>query len=373
MKKMFFFLSILLVSTCVSAQEVVPLFEEMPSFKEEKKSPEPNKPTGVQSQQTIRYEAPKRFGVPNLGRNAVPLTSLKIAPFPDVTVDLDPSIRPPVTDKKFEEKVISESEILKRGDPLTMTEKAETGDEYLQRLIDERRLKGMTGPDGYQNPLGLRYNVDSFLVAGVGLGMMPDEITDILLEQGYVLTKTSEVLPPALSQQYEQECRLTRKLYLLSEIRACMQEISNEEEMKYVKTLGFERASSRESIQVDFTSSATENVSYRISYKNKGDSSLNSSRKNVAIKSNRHKEFWNLIFSVYGLPDEPERMIWGNEETSFLTASMQGSAYDAYILLESTKLQNDDYFKWEDNLKSIPKSSTFNFVSREDVIEDATF
>ena len=365
MKKVFFYLSILLFPGIVQAQEVVPLFEEMPSFNEEKKATQAKQTqpvTASMGQGVIQ----RRPGVPNLGRNSVPLTSLKIAPFPDVTVDLDPSIRPPVTDKKFEEKVLAEDEILKRGDPLTMTEKSETGDEYLQRLIDERRLRGGTGSDPYRNPLGLRYNADSFLISGVGLGMKPDEVSDVLLEQGYVLTKIDETLPPALSIQYEQECRLTRKLYILSEIRACINDLANEEELQYTKKMDFERYSSRETVSVDFTSLATENVSYRVSYKNKGDSSLNSTRKNVALKSNRHKEFWNLVFSVYGLPDEPEKMIWGNENTSFLTASMTGSAYDGYIMLESTQLQNDDYFKWEDSLKSISKISSFNFASKED-------
>ena len=369
MKKVFFYLSILLFPSVVQSQEVVPLFEEMPSFNEVKKTNQPKQVNAISSQ-GVPGVIQRRPGVPNLGRNAVPLTSLKIAPFPDVTVDLDPSIKPPVVDKKFEEKVLSEDEILKRGDPLTMTEKSESGDEYLQRLIDERRLRGASGSDPYQNPLGLRYNADSFLISGVGLGMKPDEVSDVLLEQGYVLTKIDETLPPALSVQYEQECRLTRKLYILSEIRACINDLAKEEELQYTKKMNFERHSSRETVSVDFTSLATENVSYRVSYKNKGDSSLNSTRKNVALKSNRHKEFWNLVFSVYGLPDEPEKMIWGNENTSFLTATMTGSAYDGYIVLESTQLQNDDYFKWEDSLKGISKTGTFNFASAEDQFEE---
>ncbi|MBR6730176.1 MAG: hypothetical protein IKL90_02380 [Alphaproteobacteria bacterium] len=117
---------------------------------------------------------------------------------------------------------------------------------------------------------------------------------------------------------------------------------------------------------IDFTSLATENISYRIFYKNKGDASLNTSAKNMKIKKDRQNEFWDLVFTVYGLPDDSDKLIWGNEQTSFLHAKMVGSAYDAYLILESNDLQNEDYFKWEDSLAEMKTIKTFNFVSEED-------
>ena len=128
----------------------------------------------------------------------------------------------------------------------------------------------------------------------------------------------------------------------------------------------FERPETRETIVVNFTSLATDNIAYRIYYQNKGDSSLNTSKRNMQIKTNRKNEFWNLVFSVYGLPDDNDKLIWGNERTSYLHANMTGSAYDAYVLLESNQLQDEDYFKWEDSLSEMKKIRTFNFVSEED-------
>ena len=372
MKNVFFFLSVFFVSTSVMAQEAIPLFDEIPSFVDEKKEEKPvtEKATATTPKLINVKENGLKSNKPNLGRDATPITSLRLAPFPDFSVNLDASSIPPVQEKKFEEKVIEESEILKRENPLTMTEKAETGDEYLQRLINERKLRKTTGRSSYTNPLGLRHDADGFLISSVGLGMMPDEVVDALEDQGYLLIKTHKVLPPALSVQYEKDCRLTRKLYIPADIRACIDDKADEDETTYIKQMVFNKDLTRETIVVDYTSLATENVAYRIFYKNKGDPSLNSSRKNRILKENRKKEFWNLVFGTYGLPDNNEEILWGNENTSFLTAKMQGSAYDAYLLLESTQLQNEDYEKWAETISEVKAPSSFGFVSKEDVVEE---
>lgn len=368
MKYSFFFLSVFFLALPVNTQASVPLFDEIPVFEEKNVSKE-NEKDNVSILKVSEKGTTTQRNRPNLGRNATPLTSLRLVPFPDVTIDLDPSIRPPVQDKKFEEKVIPEEEILKRSDPLLMTEKKDSDSSYLQRWIDARLLKKASGSE-YKNPLGLRHNADGFLIASIGLGMMPDEVDDVLQNQGYILTKVDKTIPPALSVQYEKDCRLTRKLYIPAEIRSCIFDMSEEEETRYIKRMTFERRQSRETIEVDFTSLATENLSYRVSYKNKGDSSLGSTYKHKMMKENRKKEFWNLVFSVYGLPDDNEKVLWGSLDTSFLKAEMRGSAYDAYLLLESSELQNEDYFKWEDSLNEMKNTTTFHFVSKEDVIED---
>ncbi len=366
MKITFFCLSLLFLSSTAFSGEVVPLFDEMPSFKSEEKSADTT--TTIQSLFSIEKggesAVTSRTSKPNLGRESTPLQSLKLAPFPNIKVDLDPSIRPPVQEKKFEEKKLSEEDILKRDTPLTMTE-AKLSDDDLERLIAERRLKGQ-GAGGDKNALGKRHDADGFLVASLGLGMRTDEVENTLLDQGYRLQKIDETLPPALSIEYEKDCRLTRKLYIVSEIKNCIFDRSKEEETRYIKSMTFERPETRETIVVNFTSLATDNIAYRIYYQNKGDSSLNTSKRNMQIKTNRKNEFWNLVFSVYGLPDDNDKLIWGNERTSYLHANMTGSAYDAYVLLESNQLQDEDYFKWEDSLSEMKKIRTFNFVSEED-------
>lgn len=372
MKNVFFFLSVFIASMPLMAQEAIPLFDEIPAFIEEKpkeKAQEEKKTVAPPKLISVKSDKLKS-NRPNLGRDATPVTSIRLAPFPDFSVNLDASVTPPVQEKKFEEKVIDESEILKRSDPLTMTEKAETGDEYLQRLINERRLRMAAGGSKYNNPLGLRHNADGFLISSVGLGMMPDEVVDVLEEQGYILTKTNKALPPALSVQYERDCRLTRKLYIPADIRACVNDKSDEDETTYIKQMIFEKDVTRETMVIDYTSPATENLSYRISYKNKGDPSLNSSYKNMLIKENRKKEFWNLVFGTYGLPDNNDELLWGNENTSFLVARMMGSGYDGYLMLESTLLQNEDYERWNETLSDVKTPSSFSFVSKEDIVEE---
>ena len=372
MKITFFCLSILFLSSTSMAGEVIPLFDEMPSFQKEEVKQEKTGSSlfDIQSQETQEKGQQKekksntqntQSKKPNLGRHSTPIQSLRLTPIPDLRIDLDPSIRKPVQEKQFDEDRIDEKDILKRDTPLNMTEKRE---DELSRLIAKRRAQGEKGP--YRSPLGERHDANGFLIASVGLGMAPTEVEDILLDQGYILTKIDETLPPALSIAYEKDCRLTRKLYVLSDIKNCIYDQSKEEETRYIKRMTFERADTRETMIIDFTSLATENISYRIFYKNKGDASLNTSAKNMKIKKDRQNEFWDLVFTVYGLPDDSDKLIWGNEQTSFLHAKMIGSAYDAYLILESNDLQNEDYFKWEDSLAEMKTIKTFNFVSEED-------
>ncbi len=374
MKIAFFYLSLLFLSSTAIAGEVVPLFDEIPSFKkEEVKSSKKESDslfglTATETTQSAPKEAKKQekqsntnSKKPNLGRHATPIQSLRLTPIPDLRIDLDPSIKQAVQEKKFEEKLLDDKDILRRETPLNMTE---TKEDELSRLIAQRRQKGQTGR--YESPLGKRHDANGFLLAGVGLGMNTVEVEDILTDQGYTLSRVDETLPPALSIAYEKDCRLTKKLYIISDIKNCIFDKSKEEETRYIKQMTFERPDTRETMIINFTSLATENIVYRVFYQNKGDSSLNTSARNVKIKKDRQNEFWDLVFTVYGLPDDSDKLIWGNENTSYLHAKMMGSAYDAYLILESNDLQNEDYFKWEDSLAEMKTIKTFNFVSEDD-------
>ena len=374
MKIAFFYLSLLFLSSTAIAGEVVPLFDEIPSFKKEEvksSKQEDNSLFGLTANETpqptqkeVKNQTKKSSldsKKPNLGRHATPIQSLRLTPIPDLRIDLDPSIKQAVQEKKFEEKLIEDKDILRREKPLNMTE---TKEDELSRLIAQRRQKGLTGR--YESPLGKRHDANGFLLAGVGLGMNTAEVEDILTDQGYTLARVDETLPPALSIAYEKDCRLTKKLYIISDIKNCIFDRSKEEETRYIKQMTFERPDTRETMIINFTSLATENIAYRVFYQNKGDSSLNTSAKNMKIKKDRQNEFWDLVFTVYGLPDDSDKLIWGNENTSYLHAKMMGSAYDAYLILESNDLQNEDYFKWEDSLAEMKTIKTFNFVSEED-------
>ena len=155
MKIAFFYLSLLFLSSTAIAGEVVPLFDEIPSFKKEevKSSKKENDSlfglTATEMTQSAPKETQKKSNTnskkPNLGRHATPIQSLRLTPIPDLRIDLDPSIKQAVQEKKFEEKLIDDKDILRRETPLNMTESKE---DELSCLIAQRRQKGQTGCTG---------------------------------------------------------------------------------------------------------------------------------------------------------------------------------------------------------------------------------
>ena len=104
---------------------------------------------------------------------------------------------------------------------------------------------------------------------------------------------------------------------------------------------------------------------YKIVYLNKGDSSLNFTRINLAKKQLRQKEFWDAVFEKYGYPDsyskDGSQYFWGVQNDAYMTAYMNGSDYDAYMIVEDVHLSNEDYWEAEDIETERPPKNKFSF------------
>lgn len=379
MKKIFFMLLPFLLVQTTYAQETIPLFDDMPSFQESQK-----KNTQAEAVKPITSEQDKadpntemaainnttqENNMPRLGRNAKPLDSIVLAPFPgnDISVDLD-VVRPAQVTKQFkeEQKSISEEEILKRADPLTVTETDRKKD-YMDRMIEAKRAR-QNKQKGQTNPLG-RHDVHGFEVAGLSIGLTPDDVEDILSNAGFKLVKVEQNLPDMIRSSYAKKCK-EEGLYALEDINTCVDERVVETQMYYIKSLTYERPQLREKVQIEFTTPLTENVSYRISYSSKGDHSLGTSRASQMEKQKRRNEFWQLIFDTYGLPDDPDKLIWGDPDNAYMKVAMIGTGCDAYIILEDLFLSDSDYEKTQEEVQDVTVSKPqFGFASG-DAIEE---
>lgn len=379
MKKVLLCFSVIFFLNAVYAQEVVPLFDDMPAFQE--------KGVSISQRSTERKampalergsSLPKKTGSsdvsqkggdshsPKLGRDAKPLTSIVLAPFPNWTVDLNDENVKTKTDKKFEERQLNEEDIIKRKNPLTMTEKSETYDEYLNRLIEEKSKQLKTKDGKPVNPFGQRYDVSVFQLSDIGFGMTPEEVEGVLSENGYKLTKIEKSIPLFKTSFYNDECRTKHKLAILKEVRECILSYAQDDDLHYIRSEVFTRASTRETIQVDYTSPATDNISFRIAYVGKGDNSLNTSRANMVKKLKRKNDFWNLVFNTYGLPDDSNKLLWGDPTTAYMVAAMYGSSYNAYITMESQVLQDKDYLAAKEEMEEMPNHTLFTFAGMPD-------
>lgn len=368
MKKSIIALIFVFLTQSASAQESVPLFEDIPAY-ESSSSASTQTASPVSSgagrridltpkaSQTAEMErmpaqASKTSGTiqrPKLGRDAEPLSSLVIAPFPNTTIEIDPSskkVKETLAEEKYTESQIKDEDLIKRSTPLTMTESDKAG---AQKVMQEKA-----------RALSLnRHDASKFKLAGIGFGWDSESVYDELSELGYTLQRVEKSIPLFRTSYYENLCRQQHRLTIVDEIRRCILEYAESDEVHYVFRETYVRPQSRETIQVSYSSPETMNVVYKIVYRNLGDNSLNTSRKSMAKKMRRQEDFWNMIFDTYGLPDENDKLIWGNPDTVYMQVLMRGSAYDAYIILEDRLIQDKDYEAAQSDFATLRRPTAF--------------
>lgn len=212
-----------------------------------------------------------------------------------------------------------------------------------------------------ENLFGKTHNVHEFELSGLMLGMYPEEVAEIMSEMGFKRTQVKYAIPMFRSAFYEQNCR-DRRVHPLNEMRLCIERQADRDDVKYVSSMTFKKASTKEYIRVLFSSYATDNQAFKIYYESEGDNSLTMTQRNLAKQLRRKDMFWRMMFETYGLPDDSELIVWGDPDKAYMQAVMTGSSYNAYIVLEDKEIQDTDYFAAEDEKESLEYRQQFTFA-----------
>ena len=212
-----------------------------------------------------------------------------------------------------------------------------------------------------ENLFGKTHNVHEFELSGLMLGMYPEEVAEVMAEMGFKRTQVKYAIPMFRSAFYEQNCR-DRRVHPLNEMRLCIERQADRDDVKYVSSMTFKKASTKEYIRVLFSSYATDNQAFKIYYESEGDNSLTMTQRNLAKQLRRKEMFWRMMFETYGLPDDSELIVWGDPDKAYMQAVMTGSSYNAYIVLEDKEIQDTDYFAAEDEKDSLEYRQQFTFA-----------
>lgn len=316
--------------------------------------------------------------LPNIGRNAQPLDSLVLTPkpLPEVEVPLNTDNREERPALKPEPQPVQKNEpapVIKREEPISITKdmgvmKIEKKDEKptVELPVQDKPALLPPAPPLIQTPEALEglfaplHDVRGFEFSGLTLGMTPDEVADAMRDMGYKRTKIQYGIPMFRTSFYEQRCR-DKKVLKPADIRACIEKQADYDDVKYISSMTFAKKKTKEYIRVLFSSAATDNVAYKIYYENEGDNSLTLTRKNLAKQLRRKEMFWNMMFETYGLPDDPELLVWGDTQKAYMQAIMVGASYNAYVVLEDKEIQDNDYFAAEDESKELTYKPQFTF------------
>ena len=187
-------------------------------------------------------------------------------------------------------------------------------------------------------------NAAYFDISGVKLRMKPSEVEDILTRQGYRKIAETLEIPNFIEWRSEELCKLNGVVGF-ERLNACATRIAQEHGYQFVERQIFNKYLTKETIEVNFTSSFTDNMSYRVHYKSNIQMSDSKASKNIYINNIKVFDFWRRIDLKYGKPDNTTEVKWGlGGKKPYLRASTGEIELMDPLLsgLDSSRMFNED-------------------------------
>lgn len=155
-----------------------------------------------------------------------------------------------------------------------------------------------------------RSNAANFDISNIKLRMTPAEIEKILTAQGYKRLSQEIRVPNFIKWRAEEICRI-HGIVGFERLKACAREIAKANGYEYVAYEIYNRHTTLESLEIAYSSTFTDNLSYRILYKS--DLPLSSSKASEYVYINNLKiyDFWRRVDIRYGKPDNTSEVKWG--------------------------------------------------------------
>lgn len=150
-------------------------------------------------------------------------------------------------------------------------------------------------------------NVGSFDIAGVMLGMSYEDVHTLFFKTKslYVPRKKDSIIYTMHKDwkyNLDYECR-QQKTYIPAELEKCINTLARNRGLLYASELHLERAETGEKVEVYFTSNATENVVWRVIYKNDVNEVEGSAEKFENQRQKKILAFWQGVLDKYAAPN----------------------------------------------------------------------
>lgn len=155
-----------------------------------------------------------------------------------------------------------------------------------------------------------RSNAAHFDISGVRLRMSPQEVSEIMLKNGYRRLLQEEGIPNFIRWRSEELCRI-HGIVGYERLTSCAKEVAKENGFNYIAKEIYNRQLSRENIEVHYTSTFTDNLSYYVAYNSNIPFSDSKASQNIYINNIKIYDFWRRIDLRYGQPDNITEIKWG--------------------------------------------------------------
>ena len=174
---------------------------------------------------------------------------------------------------------------------------------------------GTVAINGGANPVA----VQSFDIAGIMLGMNFDEAQMVARENGlYVNRPKNSVIysmHPDWKYNLDYECR-RNGVYAPAKLDTCINSLARSRGVMYASELHLVRAVTGETIDVYFTSNATDNVVWKIVYKNDVDEMPGDDEKFANQRDKKIWSWWQNVLDKYGNPNSDTDK-WVSSDNSY--------------------------------------------------------
>jgi hypothetical protein len=166
--------------------------------------------------------------------------------------------------------------------------------------------------------------VAQFDIGGAMLGMTYDEINDIFFENSslYAPRKNDSIIYK-INKEWEYnldyECRQSG-IFVPEQLQKCIYSLARNRGLLYVSEIHLERTYTGETIDIYFTSNASDNVVWKIVYKNDAnvldgqDSDTSQTFENQ--RTRKLLAFWQGVLDKYGVPNSDEDK-WISSENAY--------------------------------------------------------
>ena len=169
------------------------------------------------------------------------------------------------------------------------------------------------------NADALPLNVAGFDIAGIMLGMNFDEVQFIASADGLYIErpKNSVVysMHPDWRYNLDYECR-EQKIYAPARLEQCINSLARNRGVLYASELHLVRNITGETIDVFFTSNATDNVVWKIVYKNDTNEIEGDAEKFENQRDKKTMLWWQNVVDKYGIPNSGSAS-WASSDNSF--------------------------------------------------------
>ena len=198
-----------------------------------------------------------------------------------------------------------------------------------------------------------RANAANFDISYVRLRMNPAEVERILSKQGYRRIIQEMEVPNFIKWRSEELCRL-HGIIGFERLNSCAIEVAKNNGYQFIKREVYNRYNTKESIDVYYTSTFTDNLSHHIYYKSNVPLSDSKVSKNVYINNLKIFDFWRRVSLKYGEPDNKSEIKWGlggkkpylkaTTGTLELSDPLLQSLDVTRMFNEDTRLANTEYY-----------------------------